>query len=146
MFRYRPWLIVAAAGLWLVSGIGISYAQKVGDDKGRAQAIESVKKNLARDPQNQGLQHALQCLERADQCNDPRKLDQAIGSVKNNLKSHPNDQGMHHALNDLEHHHQDLQHHSTEHGQTGHDRPMSRDSMPHSDVPHSSGMSGGSHR
>jgi len=109
MFHYRQWLILPICALWLVSGVGIAYAQKDGDDK--AQAIESVKKNLASDPKNQGLQQALQCLERADQCNDQHQLDQAIGSVPDNLKHHPEDQGMHHALDDLEHQLQELGQH-----------------------------------
>lgn len=145
MVRNRSWLILAVSGLWLLSGIGISYAQKASDDKERAQAIESVKKNLAKDPKNEGLQHAAQCLEKPGQCNDRRKLDQAIGSVKDNLKHHPEDQGMHHALDDLEHHHQDLEHHSMDHGPMDHDHGAPHDTMPH-DTPHSSDMPGGSHR
>ena len=147
MVRNRSWLILAVSGLWLLSGIGISWAQKASDDKERAQAIESVKKNLAKDPKNEGLQHAAQCLENPGQCNDQRRLDQAIGSVKDNLKHHPEDRGMHHALDDLEHHHQDLTHHSVDHDQQmSHDRPMPHESMPHSDAPHSSDMPGSPHR
>lgn len=141
MARDRSWFIVVFSAACLLAGVGLAFAQKAGDDKARAQAIESVKKNLARDPNNPGLQHALQCLEQPGRCNDQRQLDQAIGSVKDNLKHHPEDQGMHHALDDLERHHQDL-----EHGATGHDRPMPHDASPRGDAPHSSGASGGMHR
>jgi hypothetical protein len=141
MFHYRRWLFLAVSALWLLSGASLSYAQKDGDDKTRAQAIESVKKNLARDPKNQGLQHALQCLE-TNQCNDQKKLNQAMSSVKDNLAHHPEDQGMHHAMNHLEQHHQDLAH-----GHMGSGQPTPGGNSPAGGgVPHAPGPSDRPHR
>jgi len=105
MFQYRQWLILPIGVLCLLSGASIAYAQKEGDNK--AQAIESVKKNLASDPKNQGPQ--------------------AIGGVKDNLKRHSEDQDMHHALNDLQHHSVDPDHVDRDHAMPHGDAPHSAD-------------------
>jgi hypothetical protein len=141
MFYYHRTTIWTIGALLLLLGVNSSYAQKTDTDKTHAQAIESVKKNLARDPKNEGMQNALHCLESANQCNDQRKLEKAMGSVKDSLAHHPEDSGMHHAMDQLEQHHQRFEH---EHMKPDGTAPRDHAS-PHAEMPHSSGSSERSH-
>lgn len=142
MFHHHRTIIWTVGALLLLTGVNLSHAQKTGTDQTRAQAIESVKKNLARDPKNEGLQNALGCLESASQCNDQGKLDKAMGSVKDSVAHHPEDAGMHHALEQLEQHHERFQH---EHMQRERTAPRDHASS-RGDMPHSSGSSERSHK
>jgi uncharacterized protein YegP (UPF0339 family) len=109
-------------------------AQTPEEQRNREQAIESVKKSLAEDPKDAGLQHALQCLQSSEQCKDEAKLKHDIDSVKRHLDKDPQNEGLRHAMAYLETHHQQLEMQRMEHERAmqrqGSGRPETRPETP----------------
>jgi len=99
--------LIAGAALVLVAGIA-GAADDPAAAQARQQAIESLQKNLAKNPNDQGLKQALSCVERSAQCTDTRGLDRAIERVKQQSAKDPKDEGLKQALHQLEQHHQTL--------------------------------------
>jgi hypothetical protein len=129
-------------GASLVLAAATTEAAKDPAAEAHMQAIESLQKNLAKNPKDKGLRHALTCVERSAQCTDQHGLDRAIDSVKKHSAKHPEDGGLKHALDQLERHHATLEQHHAEHepgmhpeqthpSDTSHGEGMMRPETPH---------------